>query len=138
MAPTEWAVQRRRLTALRAPYRNRAGHRPWHRALTYAPSHRCTHARLDCHSQSVRHFLVLTACSTHPHAQSVFSATQGLAQCRPALTFRHRTKARACRDGRVIDLQITCAACRCLRVALASRCRTPQPAVPRRRNQSYN
>ena len=41
------------------------------RSLTYAPSHRFTHARLDCHNQ--------TLLSPHqvppaPHAQSVFSA----------------------------------------------------------------
>ena len=45
----------------------------------------------------------------------------------PALTFRpagHRTKARACRGGRGIDLQVTCAPCWRGRVALAV-CRAP-------------
>ena len=65
------AVQRRRLTALRAPYRNRAGHRPWLESAN-APSHRCTHARLDCDGSPP---LTHSQCS---------ALTQGLAQCRRA------------------------------------------------------
>ena len=53
-------VQRERLTALQAPCRKRAGHKPWLESA-YAPSHRCTHARLDCHCQ--RLLTVLTECT---------------------------------------------------------------------------
>ena len=71
----------------------------------------------------------------HPHAQSVFSATQGLAQCRPAFDQRHRTKARACRGGRMIDLQITCAPCLAVFAStyvIYSPCQLPCPElIPR-------
>ena len=75
------AVQRRRLTALRAPCRKRAGHRPW---LSECANTLSATAALDCDSPPP------------PHAQSVFSAHSRIGPV-PTSVFRqrHRTKARA-------------------------------------------
>ena len=61
--------------------------------------------------QRIRHSSFQDSTHAPSRTVSVQRPPQGLAQCRPAFDQRHRTKARACRGGRMIDLHITCAPC---------------------------